>query len=35
MLGHILGILLCVGLVAYLCNFLLKDIVTVFRRHNR
>ena len=35
MLGHILGILISVGLIAYLCNFLLKDIVAVFRKRNR
>lgn len=32
MLGHILGILFTIGLLALLYNFLLKDIVATFRR---
>lgn len=32
MLGHILGILLTIGLLALMYNFLFKDIVNIFRR---
>ena len=32
MLGHILGLLLAIGLISLLYDFLLKDIVDLFRR---
>ena len=32
MLGHILGILLLIGLLALLYDFLIKDIIDAFRR---
>ena len=32
MLGHILGILFTIGLIALTYNFLFKDIVNIFRR---
>lgn len=32
MLGHILGILFAIGLLALLYDFLIKDIIDVFRR---
>ena len=32
MLGHILGILFTIGLLALMYNFLFKDIVNFFRR---
>lgn len=32
MLGHVLGILFTIGLLALIYNFLIKDIVNIFRR---